>query len=131
MNDQPTKRGMRVRVSTEMLNDSLINAYTSGPGGFLGMVGRRATPEEIAATNARLKEREAAEEAMVAELAAHTDVATTAILGLHTKESHEYGFSTCTGCDRGSYAEDDPDWPCRTILALATAHHITIPEHLT
>jgi len=43
---------------------------------------------------------------------AHTALAP--VIDLHSpKES--YGGLYCTGCDAGAYAEDDPEWPCRTI----------------
>ena len=37
----------------------------------------------------------------------------------HAPASHTSGGPGCTGCDNGAYAEDDPEWPCSTIILIA------------
>jgi hypothetical protein len=57
--------------------------------------------------------------------------AVKAVLELH-KPQDTYGSSgtkrsylQCTGCDQGPHYEDDPDWPCSTVLAIAAALGVT------
>lgn len=41
------------------------------------------------------------------------------VLDLHTPVASGYQSYACHGCDWGSYAQDYPEWPCRTAeLAL-------------
>ncbi len=56
------------------------------------------------------------------ESAAVTALAAT--LALHVPIDRMYSspeHNSCQGCDAGSYAEDDPDWPCSTIRVIAAA----------
>lgn len=64
---------------------------------------------------------------MLASLRAVEDRATKAILDLHQPEDR-FGTRSCQGDDFGGYEAEAPEWPCRTIIALAKAHAIPTRE---
>jgi hypothetical protein len=51
------------------------------------------------------------------------ETALRAVVELHAPVPHTlYGNlirNVCEGCDAGAYAEESPDWPCRTVQAIA------------
>lgn len=67
--------------------------------------------EEVARLRAEREAREARQTARHQELLNSSNPVTRALADLH-KPTGDY--PTCRGCDVGSYAEDDPDWPCTT-----------------
>jgi hypothetical protein len=90
------------------------------------------TPEERAKQEAwrieYAQRKQAATEAMpvfVAQLAAVIDPVARAVLDLH--EPHTWG---CAGCDFSGYDGEAPEWPCRTVEAVAAALGITVPPDL-
>lgn len=53
--------------------------------------------------------------------------AARAVWDLHAPVGDTY--PTCKGCDPGSYAEDDPAWPCSTVEAIAKAMGVPLPAN--
>lgn len=51
------------------------------------------------------------------------DPATAVVARLHAPDDHPWALR-CEGCDFGGYDAEAPDWPCRTIGALADHHDI-------
>lgn len=52
---------------------------------------------------------------------------TVEILNLHAPDVDAQWSQECPGCDFGGYEGEPPDWPCRTVRALATHHGIDMP----
>lgn len=46
-----------------------------------------------------------------------------ALLDLHGEDE----FGECQGCDFAGYEADRPDWPCRTVEAVASHYAIELP----
>ena len=98
---------------------------------ILGLV--EPTPEEAAEMaanaaewdrkNARLRQ---ADGAMLAALRAKNDPATNAVLDLHVGTGSDY--PECEGDDFTGAEAERPEWPCRTVLALAKAHGVPTRE---
>ena len=83
------------------------------------------TPEEQAAIDraaAEARLREAARAAKLAEAKRRlAEVATPVahlVLDLHSEDEH----GDCAGCDFTGYEAERPEWPCRTVEAVA-AHY--------
>jgi len=72
-------------------------------------------PPEVQAFNREVALERARQEVAAVTLrlaTAHTALAP--VIDLHSPEVSRGGLY-CLGCDAGAYAEDDPEWPCRTI----------------
>lgn len=111
------KYGTTVQVSRDMALD-------------MGLV--QPTPAERAEQEAWRVEyaqrKQAATEALpvfVAQLAAVADPVARAVLDLHKAER-----GWCEGDDFGGYDGERPEWPCRTVEAVAAALGITVPPDL-
>jgi hypothetical protein len=61
----------------------------------------------------------------VAQLAAVTNPVARVVLDLHKAEG-----GWCEGDDFGGYDGERPEWPCRTVEAVAVALGITVPPDL-
>lgn len=80
------------------------------------VVGRVQSPEERQVQQSQRKiEAQLWKEGLQARLAkAHP--ALQPVIAHHSPYLHTFLISyTCEGCDRGAYADDDPEWPCSTI----------------
>lgn len=91
------------------------------------------TPEESAQRAARTAEwkrkdalRRQADVDMLAALRAKDDPATDAMLDLHQSTGDSY--PECHGDDFSGYDGERPEWPCRTVLALAKVHGVATRE---
>jgi hypothetical protein len=56
-------------------------------------------------------------------LAQLADPLTRTILDLHSVDK----YGECGGCDFGGYEAEPPEWPCRTVTAVAEHHGIELP----
>lgn len=105
------KRAVYLPISREALADYRPETLTPA---------ERAERERAAA---EWRARRAAEQAE--RLAAHgVLVATTvglrrAVVELHAPATSVGGDLVCHGCDAGSYAEENPEWPCSTYRLAA------------
>lgn len=65
-------------------------------------------------------------------LAALTDPLARAVLDLHHEQGmyreSGYPWPTCDGCDMDGYEAEPPEWPCRTVQAVARHYGIALPE---
>lgn len=107
------KKGPTVPVPRELLLDA-------------GMVD--PTPVELAERKRRTAEwrQRAAEHeerraAARSALAAVTDPVARIVLDLHTENPH----GECVGDDMDGYEAESPEWPCRTVEAVAAHYGIT------
>lgn len=121
MNDAKPFDGLRKNAITiQVSRDMLVG---------LGMV--EPTPEEKAEQDRRMVRYKAWESKHAAQLAAMTraldergDRVTRLVLDLHSRTARD----ECSGCDYSGYESEPPEWPCRTIEALAHAHGIPMPD---
>jgi len=98
------------------------------------------TPEERTAAERRAAEYArvgaAHDERMAAfrqALAAVTDPVARVVLDLHSEACsrdclEECGIHFCGGCDFAGYDAESPDWPCRTVEAVAGVLGLTVPR---
>lgn len=49
-----------------------------------------------------------------------------ALIALHGPVARQ-GCDTCEGCDMSGYEAEAPEWPCRTIQAIAAHYRIELP----
>lgn len=84
------------------------------------------TDEEREAAHRRKVEAWRLYDAARPALAAITEPVTRAILDLH--HADEVEFPKCKGCDFGGYEAEEPEWPCRTVQAVAAQHGIELPD---
>jgi hypothetical protein len=86
-----------------------------------------AEREQAERTAAEYRRREADRAAKLnaarTALAAITDPLTRAMLDLHAEDER----GECAGCDFDGYEAESPDWPCRTIEAVAAHRGIDLP----
>ena len=64
------------------------------------------------------KERELQQRQRLITLTARLALAPEAlhpIIELHSPGTQSWSLDECQGCDAGAYAEESPEWPCRTI----------------
>lgn len=94
------------------------------------------TPEELAERNERArlihdKQRDERVRALaaLAELR-DKDPLTTALLDLHSCDTEALHGDECAGCDFTGCESEPPEWPCRTVLAIAKHHGIDMPRAL-
>jgi len=91
------------------------------------------TPEEraemdkqAAESNARRRESWRIYDAARPALDAITDPVARAVLDLHSSETIE--APRCDGCDIEGYECERPEWPCRTVQAVAGHYGIDLPS---
>ena len=75
----------------------------------------QVSPEAQAAAR---KERELEQRQRLITLTARLALAPEAlhpIIELHSPGTQSWSLDECQGCDAGAYAEEAPEWPCRTI----------------
>ncbi|WP_130011982.1 hypothetical protein [Serinicoccus sediminis] len=53
------------------------------------------------------------------------------VAALHSPDPGRRSWLYCTGCDAGSYAEDSPEWPCRTALLIAAEFDLDLQVLVT
>ena len=117
----PKRNSIAFRISREMAID-------------YGMV--EPTPAESAERDEQLRrfrEKQAAERKKwtgeTIPALRMTDQLTRRILDLHAPDLEAGWTPQCPGCDFGGYDGEPPEWPCRTIVALAEHHGIALPGH--
>ena len=94
--------------------------------------GYRPTPED----DARLAEFLAMRAALqpgyaeaIRALDAVQDPVGRLVLDLHQRSVQMFGTSwACEGCDMGSGADDRPEWPCSTVLALCGHYGVGLDD---
>lgn len=59
-------------------------------------------------------------------LASVSDPVARTVLDLHRSETVE--SPKCEGCDMDGYDAERPDWPCRTVQAVAEHYGIDLPD---
>ena len=96
--------------------------------GLLGGLNGGMSDEERARLRAWAARRAAARQNMLDRLRAIRDDATVAIVALHKPTRAVSDYPECDGCDYGGYDGEPPEWPCRTVLALAKVHNIPAEE---
>lgn len=64
---------------------------------------------------------------MHAALKAKADPTSHAMIELHAP-SEDATFPECQGCDFSGVEGEPPEWPCRTVIALANVHGIPTRE---
>jgi hypothetical protein len=96
------KQGYLVQVTNDQLQDAQVWPVEVLP------------PEEWAAAKATELERQRQEVAQTTLRLATAHPALMPVIDLHSPENTGYGLY-CMGCDAGAYADDSPEWPCRTI----------------
>lgn len=84
------------------------------------------TDEEREASRERKREAWRLYDAARPALDAITDPLARAILDLH--HADEVEFPKCAGCDFGGYEAEEPEWPCRTVQAVAAQHGVELPD---
>lgn len=100
----------------------------------MGMI--EPTPEELAERNDRSRAFHAEQQARrvqaldALEQLRSKDSLTASILDLHSCDTGADWSPECAGCDFSGYEGEPPEWPCRTILALAEHHGIDMPTTL-
>jgi hypothetical protein len=83
-----------------------------------------ATPEDRARRAVARAAQERAMRGFRDALAKIADPVARAVLDLHATS---HAREECDGCDLGTYAQDLPDWPCRTVLLIADRYGLDVP----